>query len=227
MAQQIQINAAGQALQAELHSPASSHAKGAIVIAYGSDGLTDHLNGPWATMIRDHAQALAALGYAVVIPDYLAFTGTNPGLEALEMIALKRSLWESALSAAIDEALHRASTTPSHLALLGYSLGGHLCLRLRHRASVLISLFAPMLDGLGAAGSLRAAQIHHGTADHTPGTGFENAGRIETLLQSEGTTVELHAYPGAGHGFSGSDPANQQARQLSKSRLLAFAAVNL
>lgn len=108
-------------------------------------GLADHLNGPWATMIRDFAQALAALGYVVLIPEDLSFSGTQPGLEALERMAVKRSPWERALSAAIDESLHRASSTPTHLALPGYSLGGHLCLR------------------------LRAAQLTHGTADPTPG----------------------------------------------------------
>lgn len=155
--------------------------------------LTDHLNGPWATMIRDHADALAGLGFLVLIPDDLGFTSTNPGLEALEMIHLKRSLWESALTAVSDAALQLANLTSSHLALLGYSLGGHLCLRLRHKASVLITFFAPVLDNPGPAGSLRAAQLHHGTADRTSGTGFENAGQIETLLKAEGTPVELHA----------------------------------
>jgi dienelactone hydrolase len=96
--------------------------------------LADHLNGPWAMMIRAHGDAHAGLGFLVLIPGVLGFTGTNPDLEGLEMIHLKRSLWESALTAAASNAaLQQANVTSSHLALLGYSLGGHVCLRLRHR----------------------------------------------------------------------------------------------
>ncbi|HBH74170.1 MAG TPA: hypothetical protein DDY43_12225 [Synechococcales bacterium UBA10510] len=222
MTQQLQAAVEGQVLSSEFHAASTSSTKGAVVIAYGSDGLTDHLNGPWATMIREYAQGLAPLGFHTLIPDYLGFTNTAPGMAALELIPYRRSQWEQALEAAISLAGNQAGVHPSHVGLIGFSLGGHLCLRLRHQVQVLVSFFAPVLDGLGPSGSLRSAQIHHGTADKTPGTGFENAAAIEQLLKVEGTTVEMHAYPGAGHGFKGSDLANQQARQLSMSRTLTF-----
>jgi dienelactone hydrolase len=227
LAQQLQATVSGHTLSSEFHPATTTPVKGAVVIAYGSDGLTDQLNGPWATMIRDYAESIAALGFHALIPDYLGFTKTAPGIEALELIPQRRSQWEQALSAAIDQAAAQASVPASSVGLVGFSLGGHLCLRLRHRVKVLVSFFAPVLDGLGSAGTLRVAQIHHGTADSTPGTGYENAGVIQKLLQSEGATVDLHAYPGAGHGFSGADAANQQARQQSKSNTLTFLAANL
>ena len=59
MTQQHQATAEGQVLSSEFHAASTSSTKGAVVIAYGSDGLTDHLNGPWATMIREYAQGLA------------------------------------------------------------------------------------------------------------------------------------------------------------------------
>ena len=227
MAQQLQATVGGQTLTSEFHPATTTSVKGAVVIAYGSDGLTDQLNGPWATMIREYADSLAALGFQVLIPDYLGFTNTAPGIEALELITQRRSQWEQALSAAINQAAAQASVPPSSVGLVGFSLGAHICLRLRHRVKVLVSFFAPVLDGLGTTGTLSVAQIHHGTADRTPGTGYQNASVIQKLLKAEHTKVELNSYPGAGHGFSGADAANQQARQLSKSRTLAFLAANL
>jgi acetyl esterase/lipase len=66
------------------------------------------------------------------------------------------------------------------------------------------------------------AQIHHGQADHVPGTGFKNAQAIADTLEREHTSTELFAYPGAGHGFVGADQANTSARNLSKARALSF-----
>jgi len=36
---------------------------GIVVIAYGSDGMTDDLNGPWAAMIREYAGELSRKGF--------------------------------------------------------------------------------------------------------------------------------------------------------------------
>jgi hypothetical protein len=57
MIQQHQATAEGQVLTSKFHAAISS--KGAPVIAIGSEGLTDHLNGPRAIMIRGDSQGLA------------------------------------------------------------------------------------------------------------------------------------------------------------------------
>jgi dienelactone hydrolase len=109
---------------------------------------------------------------------------------------------------------------------LGFSLGGHICLRLRAQASVLAVFFAPELQGLGSPtlGALHA-QIHHGLADTT--VPFTDAQRIDGLLKAEGAISEAFFYEGASHGFVGNDAHNATARRDSKDRAISLFARNL
>ena len=200
----------------------SGASQGLIVIAYGSDGLTDDLSGPWKTMIEGYATSLAEKGFSAVIPDYLSITGTPPGPAVFDAMSRLRDTWQTALSNATDQVIALSKLDPKRVGLLGFSLGGHLVLRLRTKATVLVEFFAPVLDGIGAPGTLKHAQIHHGKADQLPGTSFSNATAIEAALKQEGTGTELYPYPGAGHGFIGADQANTTARDLSKARTLSF-----
>lgn len=227
MTDTIHFSSQGQTISAELYRPASAAATGVIVIAYGSDGLTDDLTGPWATMIRGYADALAKSGFIIVVPDYLAVTKTQPGAEVFVLIPTCRDLWQGALSDAIDHATTLTGVDATRVGLLGFSLGGHLCLRVRGKAKVLVEFFAPVLDGIVYSVKLTRAEIHHGEADNLPGTGFQNAQSIERTLKTEGTPTELHGYPGAGHGFIGEDKENKEARELSKKRTIAFFGANL
>lgn len=222
MTDTITIPSGSGSMTAELYTPAGTTAHGVIIIAYGSDGLTDHLNGPWATMIRGYADALAEKGFAAVIPYYLAITKTDPGPTVFPQILHHRDDWQGAISDAIDHAKTLSTVDATRVGLLGFSLGGHLCLRMRAKVKVLVEFFAPVLDGIGPRGTLTHAQIHHGKADSLPGTGFPNAVTIADTLKGEGTSTELYPYPGAGHGFIGDDPDNRGARDLSKVRTLSF-----
>ena len=56
----IKFSSHGSSISAEVFSLASGGKAGVVVIAYGSDGMTDDLNGPWASMIRDYAEKLQA-----------------------------------------------------------------------------------------------------------------------------------------------------------------------
>lgn len=208
-------------MTADMYTPPGA-SQGLIVIAYGSDGLTNDLSGPWKTMIEGYATSLVEKGFSAVIPDYLSITGTPPGPAVFDAMSRSRDTWQTALSDATDQVIALSKLDPKRLGLLGFSLGGHLALRMRAKAKVLVEFFAPVLDGIGAPGTLSHAQIHHGQADQTPGTGFPNAAAIEGTLEGEGTQTELYPYPGAGHGFIGADQANHRARDLSKARTLSF-----
>jgi dienelactone hydrolase len=223
----ISYTSRGVAITAELSTPTATSPRGLIVIAYGSDGLTDNLSGPWATMIRDYADSLAREGFVALIPDYLGVTRTPPGPTVFALITEQRDHWEEAISDAINHARSLPSVGATRVGLLGFSLGGHLCLRLRAKAKVLVEFFAPVLDGIGPLGTLTHAQIHHGKADQLPGTDFSNAEKIMNMLKSEGTSTELFPYPGAGHGFIGNDPDNTSARIQSKERTMSFFGAHL
>jgi dienelactone hydrolase len=227
MKSSITLTSGGKPLQADVYAPAVS-AHGLIVVAYGSDGLTNDLSGPWKTMIEGYATSLAEKGLFVAIPDYLKATDTIPGQEVFDVMARLSSTWQAALSDATDQCIVHANVSPQRVGLLGFSLGGHLALRVRAKATALVEFFAPAFDGLGSATAHPAhAQIHHGTADTVPCTGYENAPAIEITLKNEGTATELFAYRGAGHGFVSASEPDRNARDLSKARTLSFFGAHL
>jgi dienelactone hydrolase len=222
MATTITFASGPSRVSAELYTPAAP-GKGVIVIAYGSDGLVDNKHGSWKTMIRGYAEELAKAGAVAIIPDYLSATGITPGQSAIEVAIAKPETWDALI---LDAITHAKTHAPSgaKVGLLGFSLGGYLCLRGRRNANALSSYFAPVLTGIGSAvGSrLTHAEIHHGNEDL-----ISKAAEIEAELSKEGVTTELYAYPGAVHGFVGDDPANTKARNVSKGRTLAFFAAHL
>lgn len=222
MLTQTNFTSQGVPITGELYTPAAATKTGLVIIAYGTDGLTNHLTGPWEKMIRDYAESLASSGFVAMIPDFLAVTGTKPGEAVLASLTNNRDIWQTAISDAIDHGNGLPSVDAARVGLLGFSLGGHLCLRLRAKAKILVEYFAPVLDGIGSAGKLTHAQIHHGEADQFPGTGFANAKLIKDELEREGTSTKLFPYLGAGHGFIGNDQANSDARTQSKNATLSF-----
>jgi dienelactone hydrolase len=208
----------------ELFDPRGAASTGLVVLAYGTDGLEDNERGPWKTMMHGYAEALAEMGLFALIPDYFKKTNTMAGLPAAELILLKRDDWAATLADAVTHARALPRVDSPRIGLLGFSLGGHLCLRIRSavKPKALVEFFAPTLDGIGPAGTVPFAQIHHGTNDQLQATQFSNAAVIEGVLKSEGTDVTLFPYEGANHGFAGNDKANKEAATLSQSRTLQF-----
>jgi dienelactone hydrolase len=150
-----------------------------------------------------------------MIPDYFVCTGTAAGMGVFERIAVYRDFWQKAIADAVNHAKLRLAIDPGRVGLLGFSLGGHLCVRQRAAAKVLIEYFAPELDGLGdGGGTTKQCQIHHGLSDNIVPSS-PNANNISRLLRSEGASVEMYSYPGASHGFIGSDASNTDARANS------------
>jgi dienelactone hydrolase len=207
-----------------LYSPSGSASTGLVVIAYGIDGLEDNERGPWNTMISGYANALVKNGLFALIPHYFAKTRTEPGVEAALIMMMKRNDWAAALLDSVRYAKTLSRVDPTRIGLLGFSLGGHLSLRIRADAKprALVEYFAPMLDGIGETGNVPYAQIHHGTSDKMPQTNFSNADAIKAILKLERTAVTLFPYEGAGHGFATKDDANEKASALSQTRTLTF-----
>lgn len=216
----VSVNAA-TGLQAELFEPLGAGNGAAVVVAYGSEGMTNHLSGPWGTMIHAFAEELAAKGITVVIPDYLAVTGTDPAPDVWLRIGMHGGTWQGSIADAMAYVQTLPDITAAKIGLLGFSLGGHLCLRLRGTTPALVSFYAPAAGLQPSRDRLVLdAQLHQG--DHDILVRQADAQAIEGLLGQEAAQVELHLYPGANHGFTGTDPQNTAARQASLERTVAF-----
>src|SRR5437667_5789134 len=108
----------------DLYEPPGVANKAAIILAYGSDGLIDNKNGPWATMISGYADDLAKKGFHALVPDYFLRTGTLPNSidyqkdGALEVMKHKDE-WQSTLADAVQYAKTLPGIDPSRIGLLG------------------------------------------------------------------------------------------------------------
>lgn len=220
MATRIDFMSLGKSVAAELFAPSASTKTGMVIVLYGTEGLMDGQDGAWGTTIRDHAASLAAAGMAAMIPDYFSATGTLPGKSAHRSISQHVETWRKVASDSIRHSTTLSFVDASRIGLLGFSLGGHLALRLRGEAQVVVEYFAPLLDGIGTSNALKHIQIHQGDNDRAVPLD-RNAKRIKEQLDREETPTELLTYPGANHGFFGPEPANLNARNSSKAATLS------
>jgi dienelactone hydrolase len=226
MTSRIDFTSQGKSVPAELYSPPTNAKTGIVLVLYGTDGLMDGDNGAWGRIIRDYAESLAASGFAAMIPDYFSATGTLPGKSAHRSISQHVETWQRIVADSIRHCATLPFVDMSRVGLLGFSLGGHLALRLRGQAKVVVEYFAPQLEGIGESAALKHVQIHHG--DNDKAVPFDrNAKRIKEILDGEETPTELMAYPGANHGFVGPEPANVNARNSSKAATLNCFATHL
>jgi dienelactone hydrolase len=214
----VNIQSGGKTIPGELYKPSGTATTGLVVIAYGTDGWKD----PWTAMMRGYAEDLAGRGLFALMPDYFARTQTAHGGAAAFEIGQKQDDWAAAL-VTVAFARTLPSVDASRIGMLGFSLGGYLCLRARAAAKpkALVEYFAPMFEGIGAAGSVPLAQIHHGTGDKPP-TGFANAAAIAAILKREGADVTVCEYKDATHGFASPSAADVKAAADSKSSTLKF-----
>jgi dienelactone hydrolase len=215
----------GTSIPVQVSRP-SGKGLGAVVIAYGSDGFLNTSNGPWKTMIEGYAKGLVDAGFVAVVPDYFVRTGTKPPIDitspvGLETIATNRNKWQAALEDSIKFTKTLSDVDQSRIGLLGFSLGGHLSLRLRKIPKVLVEYFAPELSALGGVGtggpSGLKVLIHHGDQDK-----IDNPGPIKKTLEDGGAKVTLVNHANAGHGFGGQYPGDAAADAKSKADTLAF-----
>jgi carboxymethylenebutenolidase len=213
----IDFDSHGTSIRGELYSPETSAGGPVVVLAYGSDALME----PWGTGIREYALGLAGHGFTVLIPNYFDKTGTPPGLHALSQFS-NTDAWAEAVRDACVYTSTLAGVSGGAPGLLGFSLGGNVCLRLRGYASALVELFAPLLGGIGArSGSEKPdVQIHHGLADTV--VPFRDSHEIASTLRGEGIAVQTFSYEGAGHGFGTTGEANAIASRVARERTLAF-----
>jgi dienelactone hydrolase len=210
------FKSSGIPIQTKLFKPLGTPNGAVIVIAHGSDGMVDNENGPWLTMMTGYATDLADKGFVVLMPHYFG------GAQSVDFSQI--STYQATLADAVAFAKTLPEIDAERIGLLGFSLGGYLCLRNRALAKVLVEFFAPLFPKVGEIGrvgnSALHVQIHHGEDDQLVKLEL-NAAPIEQQLRAEGADVDLHIYEHAGHGFSGKQPGDAAAnREAKKSFLL-------
>lgn len=202
----------GMVIPVDVHRPSTGTPDGRLaVVLHGSDGLVK----PWAGMIRAFADSIADSQAIAIVPSYF---GQAAPARPLPGLLADLPQFEKRLADAIAFGATIAGVNPKRTGLLGFSLGGHLALRLRKSAKGAIAFFAPELAEIGGIGAapgvpLPFAQLHHPEEDAISGS-------IELYrrLKQERTKAELHTYIGATHGFAG--PNDRMA--LEESKLLAL-----
>lgn len=206
----------GVDIEVETFQPSGTGEYPAIIVAYGTRGLTD----PFGDAIRDFAKKIADEGYLVAIPYYFERTGTaassslaGDGL-IIEAFSVNRDNWIETIQDCVTHITGLGNVKNNQVGLLAFSMGGHLALRLSKSAytpkiNALVEFFAPInqkpFNGLGDnISQLPPIQIHHGTQDVVvdKSQSEQLAKELELAGKKEGKDYEIFFYSGEGHGFS-------------------------
>jgi dienelactone hydrolase len=226
---QDNFGSGGTGVPVSVFQPAKTGTHPAVILAYGTRGL----NSPFGTAILNFSRDLANAGYVALVPHYLERTGTpaakdEPGdFAVMDAFVGYRDFWIETLGDCLSYATNRTDVASSRIGVVGFSMGGHLMLRLAKsdrevKVSAVVDFFAPIsqkpFNGLGEGiDKLPPIQIHHGEDDHAvyPSQSQELRKLLELAGKIKGTDYELYSYPGQGHGFDGPDVDVSTRRTIS------------
>ncbi len=161
--------------------------------------------------IKRTCDRFADAGFTALAPDLYHGTTvplTEPDEAGRQMMALEMENAAKDLSGAVDE-LGRRTGRPA-VGAIGFCMGGGLALVLATqrpdavKAVVAAYGLIPWPDAQPDYTKLDAAVLVHvaGEDDYfTP----ESARELQSQLEQQGTDVEVHLYPGAGHAFFNED----------------------
>jgi dienelactone hydrolase len=206
----------GEDIDLEIFQPSSSGKYPAIVIAYGTRGMT----APFGDAIRDFADKIAAEGYFVAIPYYfmrtktVASTDFSGDLKVMLDFTKSKDSWIETIQDCVTHIANLSDFKKDQMGLLAFSLGGHLALRLAKsgynpRINALVEFFAPVnqlpFNSLGVdIDQLPPVQIHHGTNDDVVDKSQSEklVQELESVGKQKDIDYEVFYYKGEGHGFS-------------------------
>ena len=213
----------GTPISVDVYKPPVGASSPGVLILHGTDGLLPSF-GP---DIVSFAEALTKIGIAAVIPHYFEYTGTKAGDEAMNSMLLKLPAWERVCGIVLSFMAADGRFDRMRLGLIGFSLGGHLALKLsmQERSGMslkgVVDFFGPTLPPLvppmtGDWSKLPPILIHHGKKDKLS---IENSEHVVEELKKVGRKVKpleygkratgpmaddrFITYPGEEHGFKG------------------------
>jgi len=200
-----------KSISVEVSTPTTPGKYPAVLVVYGTDGLTD--THRFGTALRGFSARLAAEGFVALIPDYFQSTGTTPGSDTVWRAPISSlDTWVDTLADAARFADGRSDVQRGNLGIVGFSLGGNLALRLAKlptaspKALAVVDFFAPisLTNGIGGdVDKLPFVQIHHGDDDLVvpPSQSAELMTLLDDAHKVKGVDYFFFPYPGEGHGF--------------------------
>ncbi len=200
-----------KSISVEVSTPTSPGKYPAVLVVYGTDGLND--DHGFGTALRNFAASLADEGFVALIPDYLASTGTAPGVDTVwPALDSFQDTWVETLADAASFADGRADVETGKLGIVGFSLGGNLALRLAKlptanpKALAVVDFFGPISEanGIGAGvDKLPFVQIHQGDDDTLvpPSQSEELMTLLDDAHKVKDVDYFFYLYPHEGHGF--------------------------
>lgn len=200
----------GKAIALEVFAPKAEGKHPAVVMLYGSGGMT--VGGP---AFRAAARELAGRGYVVLMVHYFDRTGTtfsNPKIAKESFTA-----WVETVGDAVAHAAGLPSVDSSRIGLVGFSLGAYLSLSeavFDPRVKGVVEFFGGLPDVLNdKVKAMPPTLILHGEKD--PIVPVKEARNLEGLFKENGVTFEMKLYPEAGHAFFGEDGLDSMKRTLA------------
>lgn len=197
----------GKSITVEVFSPASAGRRPGIIVLHGAGGLL--LDGP---AIRRVARALAVSGSEAFVVHYFERTGNiyASGRELHDRF----NAWRETVNDAVSFVAARPDVDPAKIGCFGYSLGAYLSLaQSAHdpRVGAVVELAGAIdAEHAGKVKHLAPTLILHGDQDRR--VPFENAQRLEALLQRLHVPYEKKIYAGEGHVLSNASLMDAAAR---------------
>eukprot|EP00270_Netrium_digitus_P016132 TRINITY_DN574_c0_g1_i1.p1 TRINITY_DN574_c0_g1~~TRINITY_DN574_c0_g1_i1.p1 ORF type:complete len:241 (-),score=83.84 TRINITY_DN574_c0_g1_i1:339-1061(-) len=159
--------------------------------------------------IKNHALALADLGFRTLIPDL--YRG-KVALEAAEAEHLMEGLdWQGAVEDIAASAQWLKDTGTKKVGVLGFCMGGALAVASAVKVeaiSAVVSFYGTPPDVLADATQAKVpVQAHFGELDSFEGFSDVKAAKaLGEKLAASGIPHEIHLYPGQGHAFMATSP---------------------
>lgn len=183
----------GETVRIECFAPTARGKFPAILLLYGSGGLSNATGDSF----RGAARRLAGQGYVALIPHFFDSTGHASGKA---VAADDYGAWQQAVSDATEFAAARKDVDANRIGLLGYSLGSGLAFRQaasdpRIKAIVSVSAVGHVRPGTKPPATL----LLYGSKDK--GVPSEAVKRFQDALAAQEVPNSAYVYRGMGHNF--------------------------
>jgi carboxymethylenebutenolidase len=178
---------------------------------------------------RSLCDRFAKAGFVALAPDLYSgqVATTESGARSLraKVTATRRTPVYRQLIDAIDQLSHHESVTSPHVAVVGFSMGGHWALWLAQRPELPIRATVVFYAARNGDFSRSRSRFLFHFAEADAWVSAAGVNRLKRSMDIAATDVTYHVYPGTTHWFFESDRSDafdKKAASLAWTRTLAF-----